>query len=274
MAEQKTVVSRWRSAQKPIEQAILALEASSRELDSQLSSLTDFRPLEAPALALCWHDLSQWDVKSARASAFRLANPSFLSFSNYAEEATDMVKPWLEPDKEWPVYGVNNKEGVFFSHFQKGADFNAPYKRIRRDWFFHNPTRSSVGSLGIVPEVQTDAITSPEYQVWRVRENGEWHADFVAALVRTTWFVRLIQVHRVGAVKQRLYVDNLLSMPVPNLPERIRNKTAAARQFALQQLEEARQRSDSAKAEVEALMLGTKLIREMQDAKKRTLSNV
>ncbi len=66
-------------------------------------------------------------------------------------------------------YGVNNKAGVFLSSRSRGRTFNAPYKRIRKDWFFHNPTRCNVGSLGIVPEVPADAITSPEYQVWRLK---------------------------------------------------------------------------------------------------------
>ena len=88
-----------------------------------------------------------------------------------AEEATELVRPSDQPDKDWPVYGVNNKAGVFFSHYQKGSEFNSAYKRIRADWFFHNPTRANVGSLGRVPQVPEDAITSPEYQVWRIR-NG------------------------------------------------------------------------------------------------------
>ena len=154
-----------------------------------------------------WSDLIALDMKSARAAIFRLDNPTFRPLREFAEEATYLVKPWEEPEKDWPVYGVNNKDGVFFSHFQKGNDFNAPYKRIRKDWFFHNPTRSSVGSLGIVPDVPTDAITSPEYQVWRI--NSGLLPGFVATLIGTQLFIDLIQIHRVGAVKQRLYVENL-----------------------------------------------------------------
>jgi hypothetical protein len=126
-----------------------------------------------PMLALHWQNLNQWDVKAARAAAFRLAHPEFVRFGTFAEEATQMVKPFQSPEHEWPVYGVNNKEGVFFSHMQLGADFKTPYKRIQKDWFFHNPTRSSVGSLGHVPEVPENAITSPEYQVWKLRDLGK-----------------------------------------------------------------------------------------------------
>lgn len=263
LAEQTAIVARWRKAQYLVEHALSELKAVSAELDEVLHSITNFRSLETPMLVLHWQNLGQWDVKSSRAAAFRIANPSFVPLSHYAEEATEMVKPWLEPEKEWPVYGVNNKEGVFFSHFQKGFEFNAPYKRIRKAWFFHNPTRSSVGSLGIVPDVPDDAITSPEYQVWRLRPGSEWPVEFVAALVRTTWFVKLIQVHRVGAVKQRLYVENLLSMPMPIVHSDIRQKAAMQRQAALLKLADARQATESAKAEVEALILGIKSLEDV-----------
>jgi hypothetical protein len=256
LSQQAAIVARWHEAQKPVEHAEDDLLSSTCELDETLAAVTNFEPLETPLLVLRWRDLTRWDAKSGRAAAFRLANSSFVPLSHFAEEATDLVKPWLEPEKEWPVYGVNNRNGVFLSHYQKGAEFNAPYKRIRKDWFFHNPTRSAVGSLGIVPEVPADAITSPEYQVWRLREGSEWEAEFVAALVRTNWFIKLIQVHRVGAVKQRLYVENLLQIPVPILPKPTRQKAAARRTAALRKLADAREKVELAKEEVEQMVFG------------------
>ena len=89
------------------------------------------------------------------------------------------------------MFGVNNKDGVFLNSYQKGSTFNAPYKRIRKDWFFHNPTRSNVGSLGIVPDVPEDAITSPEYQVWRIRPDATESLlpGYVACLIQTPFFL-------------------------------------------------------------------------------------
>jgi len=132
---------------------------------------------------------------------------------DFVEEATELVRPWERPDHKWPVYGVNNVGGVFFSHHQRGETFNSPYKRIYKDWFFHNPTRANVGSLGRVPNVPNDAITSPEYQVWRIRDGLT--PEFVSILIRCPFFVDLIDCHRVGAVKQRLFVENLREIPIP-----------------------------------------------------------
>lgn len=213
-------------------------------------------------LVLAWEDLLRWDVKTARASAFRLLHPSFEPLGKFAEEATELVKPWTEPEKEWPVYGVNNKRGVVFSHYQKGKDFNAPYKRIRKDWFFHNPTRSAVGSLGIVPDVPEDALTSPEYQVWRIKpeKTAEMVPGYVAVLINTPFFIKLIQFHRVGAVKQRLYVDNLLEIHVPVISVEEQRKIAMARENALEQITNTQRAALTTEAEVEALILGTKKI--------------
>ena len=83
-----------------------------------------------PAHVVRWKDSHRWDIKSARATLFRLSHPSFRPLGWFVEEATELVRPWDRPEHDWPVYGVNNTHGVFLSHLQKGAKFNAPYKRI------------------------------------------------------------------------------------------------------------------------------------------------
>jgi hypothetical protein len=67
-----------------------------------------------PYMVVNWQDLPRWDLKTARASGFRLAHPDFRPLGEFAQEATELVRPWDEPEKEWPVYGVNNEAGVFF----------------------------------------------------------------------------------------------------------------------------------------------------------------
>ncbi len=173
-----------------------------------------------------WRDLPRWDIKTARASGFRLAHPGFRPLGDFAEEATELVRPWEKPNADWPVYGVNNEAGVVFSHHQRGETFNAPYKRIRKDWFFHNPTRANVGSLGRVPDVPEDAITSPEYQVWRLK--GELLPGYVEILIQTRYFMEQIACHRVDAVKERLFVQNLLEIPIPIVMLPMQRKIVAA----------------------------------------------
>lgn len=169
-----------------------------------------------PAFVVRWSDLGGWDIKAAAVAALKVRHHSFQPFGDFIEEWTEFVRPNLEPDKTWPVYGVSNQVGAFLSSRQRGSDFQSPYKRIEKDWFFHNPTRANVGSFARVPDVEKDSVTSPEYQVWRLTA-PDWSPDFVEILLQLPFFMEQVQVHRVGAVKQRLYVENLRRILVPVL---------------------------------------------------------
>jgi len=257
---QQAIVDRWQQAQAERQAARVALQTVIDDLNTALYAHyyahCQNDVLQRRWLVMDWKDLGCWDVKTARATAFRLATPIFEPLGNFVEEATELVKPWDEPEKDWPVYGVNNKEGVFFGYYQKGQAFNAPYKRICKDWFFHNPTRSSVGSLGIVPDVPEDALTSPEYQVWRIKHG--LIPGYVDVLINTPFFIELIQFHRVGAVKQRLYVSNLMEIPIPTFPLEEQQRVADARAAALNRIALAEQDATEVATEVEALILGTR----------------
>jgi restriction endonuclease S subunit len=259
---QHAIVSRWQDGQNRINEAKDSLKNVTNDLNEWLYSHyyqnTKIDVMKSRIMVVNWAELDGWDMKSARASAFRSANQNFHPLSEFAEEATESVRTYDEPEKDWAVYGVNNKEGVFFSYNQQGKEFNTAYKKIYKDWFFHNPTRSSVGSLGIVPEVPENAVTSPEYQVWKIKQG--LIPGYVAALIGTPFFISLIQFHRVGAVKQRLYVENLLKIRVPVIPEHEQQKIADAREKALAQVAKSREMAKEIETEVEALILGTKKI--------------
>ena len=261
---QNALVDFWREAEREVDTARKNLTLPVNALNTRLLELyrkeSSRDVIHSRFFALNFKDLAAWDMKSGRASAFRLACPSFRPMGDFIEEATELVHPFAEPEKEWPVYGVNNKEGVFLNGHQKGESFKAAYKRIRKDWFFHNPTRCNVGSLGIVPDVPEDAITSPEYQVWRVKEDA--HAPmlpgFIAVLIQTPFFIDLVQFNRVGAVKQRMYTENLCQLRIPYLPEAEQREYAQAREKALADLATARDRLAQAREDVEAMILGVK----------------
>jgi len=149
---QQKIVAHWETAQLERATANTALSTLVSELHSWLAKQTrGFDQVTCSKVFLAdYQNTRQWDVKAGRAAAFIAANPNFLRLGDYTEECTETVRPWDEPEKEWPIYGVNNKEGVFLSSIQVGTEFNAPYKQLEKDWFFHNPTRANVGSLGIV----------------------------------------------------------------------------------------------------------------------------
>ena len=208
-----------------------------------------------------YKNAQQWDVKAGRAAALITANPDFFRLGDYTEECNEMIRPWEDPKKEWPIYGVNNKEGVFLSTNQIGSKFNAPYKRIRKDWFFHNPTRANVGSLGIVPEVPDDAITSPEYQVWRLKSG--YLPDFMALMIRTDYFLTLVAFNRVGAVKQRMYYGNLAEIRLPIVDLKIQQHYAEQRRVVLDRISNANAMLIQRKREIEKMILGVKSVEDI-----------
>ena len=263
---QRVIVDCWHEAQRSVDTARDRVSEPVQLLNGRLIEI--YRRMCARDVihsryfVVEFKDLAAWDAKSGRAASFRIACPSFRPMGDFIEETTELVRPSAEPNKEWPVYGVNNKDGVFLNSYQKGSTFNAPYKRIRKDWFFHNPTRSNVGSLGIVPDVPEDAITSPEYQVWRMKRDAPEPLlpGYIACLIQTPFFLDLVQFNRVGAVKQRMYTENLMQLRVPYLPVADQQRYADAREKALAELAAAKRRLDDALKEVEAMILGIKKV--------------
>ena len=143
---QQKIVAYWETAQQERIAAEVALACLVSELNAYLVKQTHaFDQADRSRVFLAnYANTKQWDVKAGRAAAFISANPDFLRLGDHTEESTEHVKPWDEPEKEWPIYGVNNKEGVFLGSMQESKDFNVPYKKIKKDWFFHNPTRANV----------------------------------------------------------------------------------------------------------------------------------
>lgn len=260
---QQKIVTHWETAQQERTSADVALSALVSEIHSYLVKQTrSFNQVSRSRVFLAnYENTQQWDVKAGRAAAFISANPNFIRLGDYTEECTETVRPWEEPEKNWSIYGVNNKEGVFLSSMQAGKDFNAPYKKIEKDWFFHYPTRANVGSLGIVNEVPRDAITSPEYQVWRLK--GGYLPDFIALLIRTDYFLALVAFNRVGGVKQRMYYANLAEIRLPMIKMEVQQKYAKKRQGILNRVSQANVMLMQRKNEIEKMILGTRSVEDI-----------
>ena len=80
-----------------------------------------------------------------------------------------------------------------------------------------------------------DAITSPEYQVWRL---AGWllRPEFMALVLRTDYFLALVAINRVGAVKQRMYYSNLAEIRLPEVPKPVQREFASKRSRALDEI--------------------------------------
>ena len=255
---QQKIVVYWEAAQQQRALANQALTDLVAEIHSHLVEQTHgFEQVIGSRVFLAnYATTQQWDIKAGRAAAFISANPGFVRLGDCTEECSETVRPWEKPEKEWPIYGVNNKDGVFLSAEQKSEEFNAPYKKIEKDWLFHNPTRANVGSLGIVPEVPEDAITSPEYQVWRLK--GGYLPDFMALIIRTDYFLALVAFNRVGGVKQRMYYANLAEIRFPPIDNDLQKHYAKRRLELLDNISLTNEMLAQRKQEIEQMILGTR----------------
>lgn len=253
---QRRIISHRLDAERHREAADAIYSTLVAELDAYLTERTTaFEGItRASSFVARFENTRQWDLKRARAAAFVSTNPGFVRLGDCSEECTETVKPWEQPAKRWPVYGVNKREGVYLSAFQEGRHFKAPYKRIARHWFCHNPTRANVGSLGIVGDVPKDAITSPEYQVWRL--TSVFLPEFMALLLRTGYFLALVAINRVGAVKQRMYYANLAEIRLPEVPESVQRDFADRRSRALDEIDASVAMLTERTAEIEAMIVG------------------
>lgn len=253
---QRRIVSHRLDAERHLAAAEDAFAVLVTKLDAYLRERTRGfeRITRARTFVARFENTQQWDLKGGRTAAFVAANADFVRLGDCSEECTDTVQPWKQPDRRWPVYGVNNRDGVFLSALKQGVDFKAPCKRIARDWFFHNPTRANVGSLGVVGDVPDDAITSPEYQVWRL--TGGFLTGFMALALRTDYFLALVSINRVGAVKQRMYYANLAEVRLPDVPMSVQQEFADRRDEVLERVHACRSTVDERTAEVEEMIVG------------------
>ncbi|MYB19138.1 MAG: hypothetical protein F4Y16_09150 [Holophagales bacterium] len=255
---QRHIASLWLDANRQLAAAEADFVELVAELDGYLRERTrDFESsTQARTFVARFKDTRQWDLKGGRAAAFIAANTDFVRLGDCSEECTHPVRPWKKPDKSWPVYGVNNRDGVFLSATKEGKHFKAPYKRIEKNWFFHNPTRANVGSLGIVDDVPHDAITSPEYEVWRL--TGGFLTGFMALLLWTDYFLALVSINRVGAVKQRMYYRNLAEIRLPNVPMSMQQSFADRRARMLREINTSRRMVSERTTEVEEMIIGSR----------------
>ena len=254
---QQKIVAYWNEVQKENTDTLLAKANIVAELNEFMIKQTHRYKLlrNSKLFTASFSQAPQWDVKAGRAAVFKEANPTFIRLGDYTQECADMIKPWEFPEKKWPIYGVNNKDGVFLSTKQETKYFNAAYKKIKKGWFFHNPTRANVGSLGLVPKVPEDAITSPEYQVWKL--TGGFEPEFMDLLLQTEYFLTLVSFNRVGGVKQRMYYANLADIRLPMIAWDIQQKFLSKKAEIERKLYRLKETLFDCKSTVEKLILGT-----------------
>jgi hypothetical protein len=112
------------------------------------------------------------------------------------------------------LVGVTNSGGL--AEF-KGAASNdrSRYRRIEVGDFVYNPMRVNVGSLAYCRTATEEGWVSPEYVVFRLREDSPFSADYLLFYLTSQAGRDEINRHVRGGVRARLYYASLRNVEVP-----------------------------------------------------------
>jgi len=157
-------------------------------------------------------DFKLWDVKRYFANEIFSSFP-MVSLGNYIQEENKKYKLFEEPEKNFGILGVNNKNGIFDAYTQKGKEINQAYKKIKTGWLAYNPYRINVGSIGIRKKEHKNEYISPAYVAFSCKEN--LLPEFLFLVFKTKIFNQVINDNTTGSVRQNLTIDILKSLKIP-----------------------------------------------------------
>lgn len=166
-------------------------------------------------------NLDDWSAKSyfnTISSNFKL-----VKLRKYIQQNTNKIKPFLTPNQNFDILGVNNKIGVYFNETLKGSRIKQPYFQVNSGEIFYNPYRVNVGSIGIVPKEFHNKFTSSAYIVFKTFEK-ELLAEFLLLVMKSEKFNEYLRANTKGSVRQNLSFEALCELQIPLPPLEIQNK--------------------------------------------------
>jgi type I restriction enzyme S subunit len=167
-----------------------------------------------------YKDLSRWDIKSY---LWRLKSPFPVeSLGKYIYEHSEKVNIFKENEKEFPILGVTNKEGVYLNAYVKGKNINQPYKKVKGGELTYNPYRVNVGSIGIVQNEYDGFYISPAYVVFGTKEG--LLNEYLYFVLSSEWFNPYLRAATSGSVRQNLTYDLLYDLQVPIPPLEVQER--------------------------------------------------
>ena len=85
-------------------------------------------------------------------------------------------------------------------------------------------------------------------------------AGIHVALIATSFFLELVRYHRVGAVKQRLYTENLFAIPLPEFSRNFQDSVVRLRNGALKTLATLKDKLDGIERDIGHVIAGTLMV--------------
>ena len=116
--------------------------------------------------------------------------------------------------------GVSNEGGL--GKFKgKPAEDRSRYRRLSVGDFVYNPMRVNVGSIALCRRAEEEGWVSPDYVVFRLSDEAPFSDEYLLTFLKSELGRAEITLRSRGAVRRRLYYENLgrVEVPVPTNPE-------------------------------------------------------
>ena len=116
--------------------------------------------------------------------------------------------------------GVSNEGGLGAFKGKPAAD-TSRYRRLEVGDFVYNPMRVNVGSVALCRRTEEEGWVSPDYVVFRLKDDAPFGADYLLTFLKSANGKAEITRRSRGAVRRRLYYENLeeVEVPAPADPE-------------------------------------------------------
>lgn len=128
------------------------------------------------------------------------------------------VNPQKEPEKNFVILGVTNKEGIIINEYKKGAEIKQKYKKVECGDLVYNPYRINVGSIGIATEEHHGHLISPAYEVFTTKTE-ELIPEFLFYLLKSEFGINAIKENTQGSVRMTLSLKSMgnIQIPLPSI---------------------------------------------------------
>ena len=208
------------------------------------------------AVVTHYRNLTRWDIKNYL-WLFQSPYP-VESLGKYIYEHSEKENISAQKDKDFPILGVTNKEGVYLNEYVKGKDINQPYKKVKRGELTYNPYRVNVGSIGIVQDEYDGFYISPAYVVFGTKEG--LLNEYIYLVLSSSWFNPYLRAATSGSVRQNLTFELLFELKVPIPPLKVQQKIVEKWRKTQNEAQELRTGISKKKKEIEDYILSELVI--------------
>ena len=272
---QETIVEKWETAISEItaiEKRIKTLNANiDKEFLFSIGLYPNINQLQKKAFAVWWKQLSRWDVacaqnlgKDFRSSLYH--NVTIFDVIQPLRATTTRSNPKLHPKEKVNYIGLANVEAatgrlVEFSPVF-GEKIESSCVVFDQEHILYAKLRPYLRKVICPIEYGlSNGVASSEFLTIKPRENIL--KDFLAHYLRST-AVEIQARQAIGARMPRISSESLVNFIIPlpplNIQQNILYKVKETQVQVMQQIEIVERKSQEIKAEIEALILGTKQI--------------